>query len=205
MGRYRTLSMKVKSKKQLPWAKEMLIVASRGALSDGFEFADDLIADKDEVLRYYNGTLTAEEQKKFSDYFAEIEAHQDIEWNVEGNEITAFPAFNNECFAYMGGYYDLCKEIVTANPKLEFIFTAQYEDNAVGLSSGTTCKVQNGKFYYETGEWLDDSWLIHEGDSSESDEESSNEQYHIVEGELIKGKYKFEVVSEFDKEVDVLW
>ena len=57
MGRYRMLSMEVESEDQLRWATEMLIYASRGALLYGLEFADDLDADKDEVLRYYNGTL----------------------------------------------------------------------------------------------------------------------------------------------------
>ena len=122
-----------------------------------------------------------------------MRAEQDIKLSLEDGKITAFPTINDECFAYMGGYYGLCEEIVTANPKLEFVFTAQYEDTAAGLSSGTTCKVKDGKFYYETGEyhpWIEDP--------------EGNEQYHIVEGELVNGKYEFEVVSEFDEGEDCL-
>lgn len=190
MGRYRMLSMEVESKDHLRWAKEMLIVASWAA---GMEITYLLDVNKDDVVRYLSGTLSAAEQKKFSAYFTKKEAQQNINWSVEGKKTTAFPALDSDCFSYMGGYYGLCEKIVTANPKLEFVFTAQYEDTAAGLSSGTTCKVKNGKFYYETGEyhpWIEDP--------------EHKEQYHIVEGELVNGKYKFEVVSEFDEGEDCL-
>ena len=109
----------------------------KGNADSGIEFAYGLEAGEDEVLRYYNGTLTAEEQEKFSAYFTEEEAQQDIEWDVEGKKITAFPAIDDECFTYMGGYYDLCEEIVTANPEREFIFRAYFNDDAAGVSSET--------------------------------------------------------------------
>lgn len=196
MGRYRVLSMEVESEDQLRWAKEMLIVASWGATPEGLEFADDLDADKDEVFRYYTGTLSAAEQYKFSAYFKEMEVQQDINWSVEsveGKKITAFPTINSECFSYIGGYYDLCEEIVTANPKLEFVFTSEYEDTAIDLNSQTICQVQNGKFYYETYEyhpWIKDP--------------EHKEQCHIVEGKLVNGKYEFEIVSEFDEGEDCI-
>ncbi len=193
MGRYRMLSMEVESEDQLRWATEMLIYASWGAEVEGLEFAYNLDADKDEVLRYYNGTLKAKEQKKFSDYFSKMRAEQDIKWRVDGKKITAFPTINLDCFTYMGGYYDMCEEIVTANPKLEFVFKAEYADSAIDVDSKTVCEVQNGKFYYETEEfhpWIEDP--------------EHKEQYHIVEGELVNGKYEFEVVSEFDEGEDCL-
>ena len=193
MGRYRMLSMEVESEDQLRWATEMLIYASWGAEVEGLEFAYNLDADKDEVLRYYNGTLIAEEQKKFSDYFAKARAERDIKLSLEDGKITAFPTINDECFAYMGGYYGLCEEIVTANPKLEFVFKAEYADSAIDVDSKTVCEVQNGKFYYETEEfhpWIEDP--------------EHKEQGHIVEGKLVNGKYEFEVVSEFDEGEDCL-
>lgn len=188
MGSYRVLSMEVESEDQLRWATEMLIEASQAAEREGLEFAYNLDAYKDEVLRYYNGTLTAKEQKKFSDYFAKARANQDIKWRIDGKKITAFPTIDDECFAYMGGYYDLCEEIVTANPKLEFVFKADYADSTIDVYSKTVCEVQNGKFYYETEEfhpWIEDP--------------EYKEQGHVVEGKLVNGKYEFEVVREFDK------
>lgn len=185
MGSYRVLSMEVESEDQLRWAKEMLIVASWAA---GMEIAFFLDVDKDDFVRYLNGTLTAKEQKKFSAYFTEKDAQQDINWSVDGKKITAYPTINDECFAYIGGYYDMCAEIVTANPKLEFVFTAEYEDTAIDVYSKSVCEVQNGKFYYETEEfhpWIEDP--------------EYKEQGHVVEGKLVNGKYEFEVVREFDK------
>lgn len=190
MGRYRVLSMEVGSEDQLRWATEMLIVASWGA---GLMIAEFLDVDEDEIVRYFNGTLTAKEQKKFSDYFTEKRALQDIKWRIEGKKITAFPTIDDDCFTYMGGYYNMCEEIVTANPKLEFVFKAEYEDTAIDVDSKTVCEVQNGKFYYETEEFH--PWI---GDPE------YNEQYHIVEGKLVNGKYEFEVVSEFDEGEDDL-
>lgn len=58
MGSYRVLSMEVESEDQLRWAKEMLIVASWAA---GMEIAFFLDVDKDDFVRYLNGTLTAKE------------------------------------------------------------------------------------------------------------------------------------------------
>lgn len=193
MGRYRVLSMEVNSEDQLRWATEMLIVASWAAEPEGLEFAYNLDADKDEVFRYYNRTLTAKEQKKLSDYFAKTRASQDIKWRIEGTKITTVPTIDDDCFTYMGGYYDLCEEIVTANPKLEFVFKADYADSAIDVNSNTVCEVQNGKFYYETEEfhpWIEDP--------------EHKEQGHIVEGKLVNGKYEFEVVSEFDEGEDCL-
>ena len=190
MGRYRMLSMEVESKDQLRLAKEMLIVASWAA---DMEIAFFLDVDSDDVVRYLNGTMSAAEQKKFSAYFTKKETQQNISWRVDGEKITAFPTINDDCFTYMGGYYYMCAEIVTANPKLEFVFTSEYEDTAIDVYSKTVCEVQNGKFYYETHEyhpWIEDP--------------EHKEQYHIVEGKLVNGKYEFEVVSEFGEGEDCL-
>lgn len=190
MGRELMFSMEVKSKNQLRWAKEMLIATSVGAGCDSLEYIYGLDVDEDEIIRYHNETLTEEEQEKFAAGFAKAEAQQNIEWDTQGKKITAFPEINDECFAYMGGYYGLFKEIVRANPKREFIFNSYYTDDWAGVSSDTYCKVEYGKFSYETSEvhpWNEDPVQI-----------------HAVKGKLVNGKYEFEVVSEFDDLDDFL-
>ena len=166
MGRYRMLSMEVESEDQLRWATEMLIEASQAAEREGLEFAYNLDAYKDEVLRYYNGTLTAKEQKKFSDYFAKARANQDIKWRIDGKKITAFPTID------------------------EFVFKADYADSTIDVYSKTVCEVQNGKFYYETEEfhpWIEDPEYKEQGHVVEGKLVNGKYEFEVVR-EFDKGE-----------------
>ena len=184
--------MKVSSDDQIPWAKEMIIMASHRC--DLWVFMDQAIENANDdtlVTRYFNGTLTEKEREQLSEYLKEEENYYEIEWTVNGKKVIACPACKDEDYCYMSDFYYLCEEIVINDPKREFTFEAKFENGYSSLYSGTKCDVHNGQFDFR-GYKIDPAEIENPDDDIE--------QMHIVKGQLINGKYEFEVLSEFSED-----